>query len=131
MIDWNDKQVLNAAQVGIHTALKSAANYGASFAKRKVRVRTGELRDSIKVKPSNYRNGGYVIGVFDANKVDFEKSKGAKAVYVEYGHAAPNQGRGSGVKRRDITKSVKPSPFLRPAMRAIKRNTNRFFEDVL
>jgi len=127
---WNDKEVIKAAQMRVDTGLKTGAEHAAKIARRRVGVKTGELQSKIEVKKSQYENGGYVMGVFDSSGVDFEDSLGARAVFLEYGHAAPNQGRKS-VKRKSIVKHVEERPFIRPALRSLKRIAGRLFEDKL
>ena len=124
MIDWNGKRVIAASQMQTDIALYKAAIYAAKVARQKVPVDEGDLKSAIDVKKSKFKNGGYLMGVFDDSGKSFEDSLGAIAVYVEYGHAAPGRGRKG-------KKVAKEKPFIRPAMKSLKRAQDRFFKDIL
>lgn len=127
---WNDKEVLAAAQMKVKAGLRACAEHVEKIAERRVHVKSGDLKAAIQVKESQFENGGYLVGVFDQSGKQFKDSLGGRAVFVEYGHAAPNMGRGK-VKRKSIVKSVPEYPFIRPAVRSMKRISKRFFEGIL
>ena len=61
----------------------------------------------------------HMVGIFGESSGEWEKTFGAQAIFVEYGHAKPNDARGS--------KHVPAKPFFRPAIKAVKRKIyNKF-----
>ena len=116
---WEAEKVIRGVNAATEAAEKESAEAVAKAAKSFVHVDTGEIKEAITVFKSQYKNGGYIIGVFDDQAKNFNESLGLAAISLEYGHALPKQGR-STRKKKDIVKSVAPRPFLRPALNASK-----------
>jgi len=136
--DWNDGKVLNHISTAIEEASKEGAELIAKEARRIVRKKSGVLHDAIEARPSEFKDGGYVVGIFEQTPVParWEDSLGARGVFLEYGHAAPGKGIGTTMKflglkrtRKSVTKTVKPYPFLRPAMKKYKRKIQQIYKD--
>lgn len=130
MLEWNDKKLI--AQVGTVTdrICQEGAEMIAQDMRRGVPVKTGELKDTIQVRKSKFKDGGYIAGVFSDDSAKWEETLGARAIFVEYGHASPSRGR-SNVKRNNITKTVPAKPFIRPALRKNRRKIAKRFEGAL
>jgi HK97 gp10 family phage protein len=125
--EWNDKELISQVETIAETVCEKGAELIAADMRRKVSVKTGKLKKTIKTKKSEYKNGGYLAGVFYEDSAVWEETLGARAIFVEYGHAAPDLGRGN-VKRKDIVKSVPAYPFIRPAFKKNKRKIQKLFE---
>ena len=102
--------------------LYPAAQIVEKHVKRKLRERMqkppGDMYNAIKVRKSRYHGGGYIIGVFDEPTAKWEDSLGARAIFFEFGRAAPGQARS-----RD--KAQPPRPFFRPALISSRREIRR------
>lgn len=141
-IDWHDKKVLNAVAASVREASKEGAKLVLRDAKRRVPVgKTGELKKSLGIKKSQYKDGGYIIGAFDKVAVGgffrWQDSIGARAVFVEYGHAAPGMGKGrqnpAGPGRiwKAGSKVTRPRPFLKPSLHRNEPKIGKIFQDFL
>ncbi len=90
----------------------------------------GELRDAIKIMPSKYSDDAYVVGVFDNSQGGrWEDTLGARAVFVEYGHAGPGKGKTKANRWKAGPKVTEPQPFIRKARNAGKRKIPRIFAE--
>ena len=129
IVEWRSKQVADETAKTVDKQLYPAAKIIEKHIKRKFKQRTygtgtGELERAIAVKKSQFRTsvireggGGYVIGVFGAPTGKWEDSLGARAIYFEFGRAAPGDARG--------TKVQPPRPFMRTGLRAAKGEIRR------
>lgn len=124
-LNWKSNQALKRITRKADKAALKGARHVLMGAKRRVRRQSGELASAIRLKESRYN--GYIVGVFAANTTPWEKSLGARAVFIEFGHAAPNRGRGN-IRRKNIVKTVSPYPFIRPALRAARSQVLRHFK---
>lgn len=92
---------------------------------------TGELESSIGIMRQRFdlkNEVGWLAAVLDEPYSDWEKTLGARAVFLEYGHALPDGGRKPGRSRKSIIKSVRPYPFFRPALRSSYRVIHKIME---
>lgn len=138
-IIWHEGQIINAVSAAAEVASERGAGVVQEKAIRNLQKNIdsnedsrseGVLERTILTKPSKFKNGGWIVGVFDdPNRGDdWEDTYGAQAVFVEYGHAWPYQGR-KYVGRKNVFKGVQPYPFLRPALKSSKRKINKIFQD--
>jgi len=122
--DWDDAGVLMAtANVALVALEKSAKRIRARAERnfRRTKQGTGELAGHVKVVRSKFPDGGYIVGVFDDSPPSrWEDSVGARAIFFEYGHAAPYRGRAY-VKRKWVRKITTPKPGLKAAFKTEKR----------
>lgn len=153
-LDWNGPQILRAAQECIDIASKRGAEQVETDMKRYCPVLKndeytsfaadsfgfggyshsgkvpGELRDAIKTIPSKYADGSYVVGVFDRSASgDWDETLGARAVFVEFGHAGPGKGKNKASHWKAGAKVTKPQPFTRKARNAGKRKIPKIFAE--
>lgn len=112
LIDWHDKAVLKEVGNVVETATEEGAKIVAAAAKGLVPVRTGALRDSIKVKPSRFEDGGHLVQAQGSG--DYDKFY---AIFVELG-----------LKK---TRNMKARPYLRPALHQSKRKILKLFDGKL
>ena len=127
-VEWNQDKVMDRVIKVVDDATAEGARVIRNELEISIPVLSGDLLKSLKVLPSKYgKVNGYIIGFFSSEKVDkWEKSLSARAVFVEFGHAAPNMGRDS-VARKDIVKAVPRHPFVRPSIdRAVPQIKNAF-----
>lgn len=124
-LKWHDNKLFRLFHVSGEAATKRAAKRVLRDAKAnlagQVTQRTGDLMDSLHVFKSKNDELSYLVGVFvpDEWSGDYQQwmhTTGARAVFIEYGHALPYQGRGYVRKRENIEKGVEDRPFLRPAL---------------
>ena len=121
-IDWNDKEVLRKVDKAIGVASKKGAELVLKKSIAAVPVgKTGDLKKSIKIHKSDRIKNSWAVGVFSEMTGKWENSIAARAVFVEYGHAAPGDKRGP--------KITKPQSFLRTPLRQSKRQLRKFFID--
>jgi len=120
-LKWNGKAVLEEVQRVCSTANEEGANAVLEKAKAiratDIQNISGELDRALRKRRSIFNNTDFIVGVFAEVTPEWEDSLGARAIFVEFGHAAPGMGRGN-VKRSEVVKAVKPHPFLRPALDA-------------
>lgn len=107
MIVWKDKELIAAVKRELKEATKEGAEIVAESARRKVPVKTGALRESIKVKASKFAGGGHIIEA--QGKGDFQKYY---ASFVELG-----------------TFKDKAQPYLRPALHQNRTKIRKRFEN--
>lgn len=89
------------------------------------------LAEALEVRKSKFPHGGYIVGVFDSSPpAKWADSVGARAIFYEFGHAAPYMGRGN-VKRSQISKVTTPKPFLRAALKNRIRAFKRRIDEAL
>lgn len=86
------------------------------------------LLGTIKTMKSRYDKKMYMVGVLADNSGEWEKTFGAQAVFVEFGHAARGKGR-STVGAKNVSKHIPARPFFRPAMKKAKRKIYNSFKD--
>jgi len=128
---WDDSRWRRQLADAADEVLEDAAKKGVEYAKSKCPVKTGDMKNAIGHEKSKYPGGGYIFGVFSSGSGGrWEDSLGARAVFVEYGHAAPGGGRGS-VRRRDVQKHVAAKPFLRPAIDRIGRELDGMLREAI
>jgi len=123
IVEWNAGKVLNQTEKSVEKELFPAAQIIESAIKRKFRERTfgtgtGELLNSISIKKSKFKGGGYIIGVFGTPTAKWEDSLGARAIFFEFGRAAPGQARSK-------VKAQPPRPFIRTGLRSAKSAIRR------
>lgn len=135
-IIWKDKEFLQAARAAVETASEKGADLVLRSAQRKVPVDTGRLKRSLGKRKSKFRDGGWIVGVFDSTPGGrWRDTMGARAVFVEYGHAGPGMGKGrrgsSGLGRiwKAGSKVAEGKPFLKPALKRNKARINQIFQD--
>ena len=117
ILEWRARQVTKETAKTAEKQLYPAAKIIEKHIKRKFEQRTygtgsGELERSIGVKRSRFPGGGYIIGVFGTPTGRWEDSLGARAIYFEFGRAAPGDARGRKVQP--------PRPFMRTGLRSAK-----------
>ncbi len=115
-IEWNDKELV----AEIKTAVKAGTGAGAKRIFNSAKGTsdfiddTGNLRKSIKMYPSKFKDGGYIV-----------VATAPHAYLVEYGHAIVE--RGGFDEGGVITGYVPPHPFMR---NAVKKNRARAEQDI-
>jgi len=138
---WYGDAVMNATRNAVQVACKEGAEKVARDARRNVPKDDGDLRDSIKVEPSKFKDGGYLVVAQGPGNYDR-----FYATFVELGHYSSlwglygRKGKGflgrlvSGKKMRPIEQSpikIEKQPYLRPALRKNKRAMQRAFENLI
>jgi len=129
-IRWNKSRVIAKVNDVCEKSCERGARIIAGKMRQKVPRRSGKLARTIKVKKSKYRNGGYIVGVFHQDSGVWEETLGARAIFVEYGHAAPYKGR-KYVGRKNVVKAVARHSFMRPALKGSKQKIKRLFVNKL
>jgi hypothetical protein len=137
MMDWDERGFLAAASAAIGAAEEDCAEMVEQTARSYLSRAKGHgddaphLADALKAVKSKFPQGGYIVGVFDSSPpAKWEDSVGARAVFYEYGHAAPYAGRGN-VKRANIQKATTPKPFLKAALKKRMAAIRRAIQDHL
>lgn len=136
-VDWHQEKFLNAAAAAVNAGSEASADIVLRRALAKVPVKTGKLRDALDKRKSKYEGGGWLVGVFEDNPVSkWEDSIGARAVFVEYGHAGPGQGKGSegsdGRRRKKAGNRVtEPQSFLVSSLHGSKSKILKEFKKAL
>ena len=102
-IQWNAEKFIKQVGVAADNKLKEVAESIANDARALCPVDTGSLRDSIEVRESKFKEGGYIVGAQLSGNYDR-----FYASFVELGTS-------KNIKRR-------AQPFLRPAL---KKNISR------
>ena len=120
---WAGEDVLETIAKKAEDQLRPAALIIENAIKRKFRERTfgtgtGDLYRAIKTKKSKYHGGGWIVGVFDKPTARWEDSLGARAIFFEFGRAAPGQARSK-------VKAQPPRPFIRTGLRSAKSAIRR------
>jgi len=118
----------------VDEATNAIAFEGARYAAGQMRRRARwdqQMKSAIRVKKSRFKNGGYTAGVFETGGGRWEDSLSARAIYQSYGHAKPYQGRGGGVKRNDIVKSVPGNNFIKLSLKATRTALQRMIKGAL
>jgi hypothetical protein len=123
IVKWRAKQVAEQTADTVEKQLLPAARIIEKHIKRKFKQRTfgtgtGELFASIDTKKSRFKHGGYIIGVFGQPTARWEDSLGARAIFFEFGRAAPGHARSK-------VKAQPPRPFMRTGLRAAKSEIRR------
>jgi hypothetical protein len=99
-------------------------------AKSKIHHISGETAASLDHNVWKYTN----TAVGKAGTIKATKEECIRANSLEYGHALPGGGKDSGVKEKNVVKTVKPHPFMRPALAEIKtpfkRDMQKAIQDV-
>lgn len=142
-IEWNERGFLSALEAAVGVAEKEAAEAIEKQARKFLAAAKGHgddvphLEQALKVvkskapKKAQWVSGGYTVGVFDAAPpAKWEDSVGARAVFFEYGHAAPGGGRGS-VKRSQVVKVTAPNSFLKAAQKKTRATARRLIQEAL
>ena len=104
MIQWYGPQILKEVQSLAKFSEKASAERIKIDAVSKCPGKSGDLRDSIRVEKSRYKDGGYIV-IAGNDKVTY-------ASFIELG--TPYRG----------TWGIKKKPFMRPAKKAEEK---RFF----
>jgi len=127
-IEWNDRGVLREVRQAVRVACKEGAEKVAQDARRLVPKDDGDLRDSIKVEPSKFKDGGYLVVAQGSG--DYDRFY---ATFVELGHYSSLWGLYSRKKKNIKTSpiKIKKRPYLRPALRKNKRAIQRAFDDLI
>ena len=115
-------------------AINAVAYEGARHAASQMRRRASRdqaMKSAIRIKKSRFKNGGYIVGVFDTGGGKWPDSLAARAIYQSYGHAKPYQGRGGGVKRKNIVKHVPGNRFIPLSLAATRRALPRMIKGAL
>jgi hypothetical protein len=123
IVEWNAGKVLKQTEKSVEKELFPAAQIIESAIKRKFRERTfgtgaGELLNAIGIRKSRFKGGGYIIGVFAQPTAKWEDSVGARAIFFEFGRAAPGQARSK-------VKAQPPRSFIRSGLRSAKSAIRR------
>jgi hypothetical protein len=116
----------------VDRATNSVAYEGAKYAAGQMRRRASHdqrMKSAIKIKKSRFKNGGYVVGVFDQSG-RWEDSLAARAIYQSYGHAAPYGGRRH-VGRRAVVKTVIGNKFIQDSLKATRTAVRRMAKGAL
>lgn len=122
-IEWNSDKIIEQVTNRVFIASEYGADLVYKAAMRKVSVgKTGKLSGAIEKAKSEFKNGGWIVGVFFQGG-DWVKSLAARAIFVEYGHAGPGMGKGtekghrSGYRKWEAGKKVTtPQPFLKNSL---------------
>lgn len=103
-INWNDTEIRAKVRQAIDVGSKKAAEEIFSKAKnaQEFKDKTGNLRKSIKMKKSKFKDGGFVVAAYAPH-----------SHLVEYGHAG-----GAG-----------PRPFMRNALAACRDKSKKTIID--
>lgn len=133
IVSWRSKEVTDKVAGISNRELWPAAEIIHKHIKRKFQQRTygtgsGELFRSIKEQKSKYKNGGYIIGVFGRRTAQWEDSVGARAIFFEFGRAAPGYGSrdtAAGRRARQANKVQPPRPFIRTGLQSAKHEIRR------
>jgi hypothetical protein len=123
---WEDKKVLAAIGKEADRVAKRGASLVAMTAKNKVPKREHNLVNRIIRRKSKYE--GWIVWAQPPGTA----SKDYYALFVEYGHAAPYQGRAGLAKSTGrseysirmsgvVKKTVAARPFMRPAIKKWRR----------
>ena len=138
--DWDEAGYLASLRDSLETAEKEAAEEIEKRARKYLSAAKGhgdsapKLEGALKVAKSEYENGGYVVGVFDSSPpAKWEDSVGARAIYYEFGHAAPyTRAANKGHKKRTVEELVTtPKPFLLEDLKNVSRSFKRKVDEVL
>lgn len=126
-LEWNDDKVIKITeeivkQVSKEGAVKIRGDIRRKLSSMAKRGQAG-LLGTIKAKKSRFKDGGYMVGVFDDKGGKWEESFGAQALFVEFGHAKPDDPRGP--------KVTPAHPFFRPAINKNKRWIKSRFKKAL
>ena len=99
--------------------VRSNLQKGGNFPK----ARRGQdgLLGTVKPMKSKYLDNMHIVGIFDDSGGEWEKTMGAQAVFVEFGHAKPGDKGGP--------KHVPAKPFFRPAIKTAKKKIYNKFRD--
>ena len=123
MIEWYDKEVLNAAKIALGNVSKEVAENVMKDAKRilkqkaKTTTETG-LLDQFDVRKSKFKDGGWLV--YCQGPGNWREPYHAS--FIERG--APNKkGERHGV--------VEAKPFMRPAKERWKRKANKLYQNKL
>lgn len=136
-IEWHGNELMQVVVKASEEASKEIAeaivkdaknNLNRHIRRTKKSKSRGTLGAHIQTRKSKFKDGGYLAGVFAKDFRPWEDTLGARAVFVEFGHAAPYKGR-KYVTRKNIVKHIPPRPFLRPAIRKHKRKVKRTFNE--
>lgn len=113
--DYEEGLLESEAVVAKELAVRAEANF-----KRKTKhTGSGETEQGFFDFKSFYKNGGWVAGVFDEKKSNWEDSVGGRAHFFEYGRSPAGQARSPVWTRRAFGQP--PRPFIRPAMNTMSR----------
>ena len=128
IVNWNDHYVIRSVSKKTDDELYFAAKIIEKHIKRSLKKQirlkdrsleprrsTGELHDSIKTRKSKYT--GWYVGVIGEPTAEWVDSLGARAIFFEFGTAAPGDARGE--------KQQPPRPFFKPGLRNARREIQR------
>lgn len=141
-VTWDGEKVMKQFKAELGQVTRESADLIARTARQGLMsngsIDSGETIGAIKIKRSKFKDGGYIVGVFGKESGKWVDSLGGRAVFIEYGHAAPGKGRGGKVlgglltrKKSEVSKSVESKPFFRPAVDAGKKQFKRAVKQAL
>jgi len=131
-LEWQPGKIINAAMAAVEVSSEEGAKLVEKDMRRFAPVDTGEMRDAIEARASKFKNGGWIVGVFEQSPPGkWEDSLGARAVFNEYGHAAPYKGRTEKGTKLGGAKIVPPRSFIRKALNRNKRRINKIYQEQL
>jgi HK97 gp10 family phage protein len=113
-IDWNDESLMSRIADILDEVTGNAAELAFRTADSLVPVDTGELRNSLEVSKSKYKNGGHIV--FSRIRT---KDEAIKFNSIEFGKVTPNG------------TYVPPQPFMRPAIRRVRRVLRNNMQDAI
>jgi len=128
---WRDDPVIKEVSKKTDAHMFAAAQIVERHIKRKFKQRTygtgtGELFAAIKTRKSKF--DGYIVGVFGTPTARWVDSLGARAIFFEFGRAAPghkSRDTAAGRRARQANKAQPPRPFFRPGLRSARREIQR------
>ena len=138
--DWDEAGFIAAVAATVEVAEEEGAAMVEKTARNYLSRAEGHgddaphMAEALKAVKSKYRSGGYIVGVFDpAPPAKWEDSVGARAIFFEFGHAAPyTRASNRGHKARDMSDKVAtPRPFLKAALKANRAKIKRLIDEAL
>jgi hypothetical protein len=126
-MQWHGERLLSQLNRNLETVTHKTAVRIMMLARQNLMsndsVQSGDLIRALKVKKSKFKNGGHIVGVFGSRSDKWENTIGGRAVFVEFGHAKPNDARGA--------KVTEEKPFFTPAVDIAKREFKRAVRKLL
>ena len=138
--DWDEAGFIAAVAATVEVAEEAGAEMVEKTARNYLSRAKGRgddvphMAEALKTVKSKFKDGGYIVGVFDsAPPANWADSVGARAVFYEYGHAAPyTRAANKGHKKRTAAELVTtPKPFLSAALKANRRKIKAMLDEAL
>ena len=138
--DWNEAGFIAAVAATVEVAEEDGAKIVEKTARNYLSRAKGHgddaphMAEALKAVKSKYKSGGHIVGVFDtAPPARWEDSVGARAIFYEFGHAAPYTRKSNrGHKKRDASELVTtPKPFLKAALKTNRAKIKRMIDEAL